>query len=115
MIVEKGWGHENIFVSNDDYCGKLLVFEKDKEFSMHFHVDKKETWYVLEGFFQLSIIDTKNATVVTRNLNVGDVWTNERLLPHRLRCVGGKGTIIEVSTKDTVEDNYRVFPGDSQK
>ena len=26
-----------------------------------------------------------------------------------------RGQIIEVSTKDTVEDNYRVFPGDSQK
>jgi quercetin dioxygenase-like cupin family protein len=115
MIIDKGWGHENIFVSNDDYCGKLLVFDKDKEFSMHFHVDKKETWYVLEGFFELELLNTGDASIIKKTLNTGDVWTNERLEPHRLRCVGDKGVILEVSTKDTKEDNYRVFPGDSQR
>ena len=45
-IVEKGWGKEIIFVNNDDYCGKLLCFEKGKKFSMHYHILKRETWYV---------------------------------------------------------------------
>jgi hypothetical protein len=35
-------------------------------------------------------------------------------VPHRLTCLE-QGTIIEVSTADSVEDNYRVLPGDSQK
>jgi hypothetical protein len=26
--VPKGWGHEVIFVNNELYCGKLLVFKK---------------------------------------------------------------------------------------
>ena len=30
-------------------------------------------------------------------------------------CTVEEGTIIEVSTPDSVEDNYRVMPGDSQK
>jgi hypothetical protein len=33
---------------------------------------------------------------------------------HQLVCVE-QGTIIEVSTPDSVEDNYRVGKGDSQK
>jgi hypothetical protein len=35
-------------------------------------------------------------------------------LPHQLHCLE-EGTIIEVSTPDSVEDNYRVRPGDSQR
>jgi hypothetical protein len=33
---------------------------------------------------------------------------------HQLHCIT-EGTILEVSTPDSVEDNYRVMPGDSQK
>jgi hypothetical protein len=35
------------------------------------------------------------------------------MLPHQLMCVEA-GSIIEVSTPDSVEDNYRVEKGDSQ-
>ena len=47
-------------------------------------------------------------------LEIGDTWRNKPLEPHQLICVR-EGTIIEVSTADSVEDNYRVCPGDSQK
>lgn len=112
--VEKGWGHEEIFVSNDKYCGKLLNFNEGSKFSMHFHANKHETWYVLSGKFTVEWIQTIDAKLLNQELNPGDVWTNEPLSPHRLVCIE-KGTIIEVSTPDSVEDNYRVFPGDSQK
>ena len=39
-IHEKAWGHELWIINNEFYCGKLLVFKKDKEFSMHFHLLK---------------------------------------------------------------------------
>ena len=26
--VDKGWGYELIFATNDKYCGKILFFEK---------------------------------------------------------------------------------------
>ena len=47
-------------------------------------------------------------------LSPGETWRNEPLEPHQLICLEA-GTIIEVSTPDSVEDNYRVAPGDSQK
>ena len=111
--VEKGWGFEEIWASNDKYCGKLMHFNKGAKFSMHFHAEKDETWYVLGGKFDVFYIDTVDATVRKAELGSGDVWHNKPLLPHQLVCIEA-GTIIEVSTPDSVEDNYRVAKGDSQ-
>ena len=113
-FVEKGWGHEFIFATNDKYCGKLLKFNTGAKFSMHFHAHKDETWYVLNGKFEVKYIQTKDASMRNAILNEGDVWRNEPLEPHQVICLE-EGTIIEVSTPDSVEDNYRVLPGDSQK
>ena len=113
-FVEKGWGHELIWATNDKYCGKLMKFNKGAKFSMHFHKDKDESWYVLGGKFMVMWINTENADVSGRELNVGDTWHNLPLVPHPLECIE-EGLIIEVSTPDSVEDNYRVVKGDSQK
>ena len=113
-FVEKGWGHELIWATTDKYCGKLLKFNKDARFSMHFHADKDESWYVLDGLFEVKYIQTKDASLKSQILKPGDTWRNTPLEPHQLICIEA-GTIIEVSTADSVEDNYRVMPGDSQK
>jgi mannose-6-phosphate isomerase-like protein (cupin superfamily) len=112
--VEKGWGSEEIWVTNDKYCGKFMHFNTGAKFSMHFHCEKDETWYVLSGEFIVRWINTKDASTDCRLLKAGDTWRNEPLMPHQLICEK-EGTIIEVSTPDSVEDNYRVMPGDSQK
>lgn len=113
-FVEKGWGSELIWATNDKYCGKLLKFNKGAAFSMHFHAEKDESWYVLDGVFQVKFIDTTNASQHETILNAGAVWRNQPLRPHQVICIEA-GTIIEVSTPDSVEDNYRVGKGDSQK
>lgn len=112
--VEKGWGSEEIWATNDKYCGKMMHFNKGAKFSMHFHAEKDETWYVLSGQFNVFYINTKDADVHIKVLNPGDTWHNPPLLPHQLYCIEA-GTVVEVSTADSVEDNYRVQPGDSQK
>jgi len=112
-IVQKGWGHENIWVSNDKYCGKIMHFHQGAKFSMHFHAEKLESWFVLSGEFIVELICTKDAKIYQEELHQGDTWTNDPLLPHRLICIK-EGDILEVSTPDSVEDNYRVLPGDSQ-
>lgn len=112
--VKKGWGHEEIWITNDKYCSKFLHFDTGSMFSMHFHAQKIESWYVISGKFVVEWIDTTNAKMHQRTLNIGDTWHNEALVPHRLICLNS-GTILEVSTPDSVEDNYRVMPGDSQK
>jgi len=112
--VKKGWGNELIWATNDKYCGKLLRFNEGARFSMHFHSEKDESWYVLSGKFKVICINTANASQYEQDLNAGDVWHNPPLLPHQIICIE-EGTIIEVSTPDSVEDNYRVMKGDSQK
>jgi len=113
--VDKGWGFEIIWASNDKYCGKLMVFEKvGSQFSMHFHKDKDETWFVNAGKFKLRWIDTATAQMFEKELNEGDVWHNPPLMPHQLEAMVPGSIIYEVSTADSVEDNYRIIPGDSQ-
>jgi mannose-6-phosphate isomerase-like protein (cupin superfamily) len=111
--IEKGWGSEEIWATNDKYCGKLMHFNAGAKFSMHFHAEKAESWYVLSGKFIVRHIGTRNAVVYEVELNQGNTWHNTPLMPHQLVCLEA-GTIIEVSTPDSVEDNYRVAPGDSQ-
>ena len=113
-LVTKGWGSEKIWATNDKYCGKFMNFNEGAKFSMHFHSEKDETWYVLSGHFIVRYIDTKDASIHEKELHNGDTWHNPPLMPHQLICIKS-GTVIEVSTPDSVEDNFRVFPGDSQK
>jgi mannose-6-phosphate isomerase-like protein (cupin superfamily) len=113
-FVKKGWGHELIWATNEKYCGKLLKFNKGAKFSMHFHAEKDESWYVLDGLFMIKFIETKDASLHEITLKAGEVWRNRPLQPHQVICLE-EGTIIEVSTPDSVQDNYRVLPGDSQQ
>ena len=114
--VEKGWGYELIWASNDQYCGKIMVFEKvGSKFSMHFHKEKDESWFVNNGRFLLNYIDTTTAEYKSMELTEGMTWRNPPLMPHQLVCMEPGSSVTEVSTPDSVEDNYRIAPGDSQK
>jgi mannose-6-phosphate isomerase-like protein (cupin superfamily) len=112
-IVQKAWGYEVIFVNNEKYCGKILHFNKDSYFSMHFHIRKEETWYVNNGRFLLKYIDTTNANILEITLEKGDVITNKIGEPHQLFCIE-EGDVFEVSTQHFDEDSYRVMKGNSQ-
>ena len=81
--VTKGWGSEEIWVTNDRYCSKFMHFEENKKFSMHFHAVKEETWYVISGKFLVKWIDTKDASSHMRYLMPGDTWHNPPLQPHQ--------------------------------
>lgn len=111
--VEKGWGSETIFATNDLYCGKLLNFNRGHKCSMHMHKIKDETWHILSGSYIVRWIDTNTADVNVATLEKGDTWHNPPMVPHQITCIK-EGTIVEVSTADSVEDNYRVEKGDSQ-
>lgn len=114
-VQEKGWGRELIWATNDKYCGKLMFFDrKGAKFSLHFHKEKDESWYVLKGSFTLHLIDLTTAESVTHILRTGDTWRNEPMLPHQLVAMENDCVIIEVSTPDSVEDNFRIAKGDSQ-
>lgn len=108
--IEKSWGYEDIFMSTDEYCGKYLIFNrKGDKTSMHFHKEKKETWKVERGRFYVRFIDTDDGEMLESVISVGDVWTNEPLVPHQLEAMEDDCCVLEISTPDSVEDNYRVY------
>lgn len=108
--VDKSWGCEEIFVTNEDYCGKYLVFyTAGGKTTMHFHKEKIETWQVIRGKFLVKWIDTAIAQVHEKVLSVNDTWTNYPLVPHQLEALEDDSCILEISTADSVEDNYRLY------
>lgn len=113
--VDKGWGFELIWATNEKYCGKIMVFDRaGAKMSMHYHKEKDETWFINSGKFKLRWIDTNTAQLYEKELVEGDVWRNPPMLPHQLEALVAGSMIFEVSTPDSVEDNYRIIPGDSQ-
>jgi mannose-6-phosphate isomerase-like protein (cupin superfamily) len=112
--VIKNWGYEYVIVNNDKYCGKILHFEVGKKFSMHFHIIKKETWFVHSGKFRFRWIETSNADIQEEILEPGHVITNEIGQPHQIECLE-TGDIFEISTQHFDDDSYRVLKGDNQK
>ena len=58
--IEKGWGYELIWATNEKYCGKIMVFEKvGSKFSLHFHKEKDESWFVNNGKFLWEVMSFK--------------------------------------------------------
>ena len=113
-VVKKGWGHELHIENNEDYCAKLLVFKAGKKFSMHYHVQKYETWFVQSGKLVLRYIDPKSAGVNETTLNPGDILTIYQGISHQLEAIEDS-VVFEASTHDKASDSYRVWKGDSQK
>jgi mannose-6-phosphate isomerase-like protein (cupin superfamily) len=112
-VVQKGWGEE-IWIHNDEeYCGKLLRFlKKGKKFSLHYHVIKKESWYVGKGSFEYIMLDTEKGIEQSTIIKEGTCITIERGMPHQLVALEDMSEIFEVSTQHFDEDSYRIRVGD---
>lgn len=113
-VVEKDWGHELWLANNEeeDYCGKILYIKKGKSTSMHYHVDKHETFYVLEGTLRIDVLrdrDDINAHPFSAICNEGDSMEMERERPHKLIAMDHSVTLIEISKFHRDEDSKRLF------
>lgn len=107
--VDKTWGYELWIHNDEEYCGKLLVFsEKGNHFSLHYHLKKKESWYIQQGSFELRWINTKYGIEKVDVLTVGDCVTIERGQPHQLIALEDNSIVFEVSTEHFDNDSYRI-------
>ncbi len=113
--IDHGWGFELAWANKDQYCGKILIFNNPgAKTSMHFHKKREKSWFVNAGIFQLRFIDTATAELKQLTLKEGDTHTMPPLTPHQLIAMSPEAMIIEVSTPEDENDNYKVGPGDSQ-
>ena len=113
-IVQKGWGEEVWIHNDEEYCGKLLRFFKaGSKFSLHYHIIKKESWYVGKGSFEYIRLDTEKGVEHTTIIKEGTCLTIERGSPHQLIALEDVSEIFEVSTQHFDEDSYRIRIGNT--
>lgn len=110
-VVPKAWGSELILDNNELYCGKILRFNPGASFSLHYHMLKTESWYVLSGSFQMVTVNTEQGAEEQRQISKGDAFHVERGAPHQLVAGPHGGQILEVSTQHFDTDSYRIRRG----
>jgi len=113
-FVTKGWGHEVQIINTDKYCSKVLRFHKGGISSLHYHIDKEETWYVFKGSIKIIGVNPDTAEEYQIIAYEGSVIDIPKGMIHQVVALTD-ADIFEVSTPDNWEDNYRVRKGDSQK
>lgn len=116
-FVNKVWGHEIWIENNDLYCGKHLQVLPDKWCSVHFHKNKKETFYVIGGELILKYSQNMNEDiwnldlVNTLILKKGESFTLEPYTAHRFSSNSDTPCdFIEISTHHDDNDSYRIVP-----
>jgi len=112
--VEKEWGYEVWLANNkdEDYCGKILFIEKGKSTSMHYHIDKHETFYVIDGTLRVDMLRDKNEPdhhPFTMTCKEGESMEMQREQAHKLIAAEGNVTLIEISKFHRDEDSHRLY------
>jgi len=105
-VIEKVWGWEAVIVNNQLYCSKLLILKKDHQCSLHYHVDKDETFYFLEGkcLFEWGNAVGSNKFIIPNGRSIHLPPRTE----HRFSGISEITRIIEVSTFHNESDSIRV-------
>ena len=97
-VIQKPWGHEEIWAETDRYAGKYLYINANHRLSRQYHEKKEETIRVLEGTLILEI--GASDVVQSQSLEVGEVFHITPNTIHRF-CAGNNNVVlVEVSTTE---------------
>ena len=101
MIVNKPWGHENIWALTEKYVGKILHIREGRRLSLQFHNVKEETIMVLEGIMELTLEEGSQKDEISIIMKPGDTYHISPLTVHRFSASQGTDvSLIEVSTTE---------------
>jgi len=108
-VVDKPWGHEEIFAETTSYVGKILFVREGEALSLQYHELKEETLRVLDGSLEL-VLGLGLDALETHQLEAGAVFHVAPGTLHRMTATSDC-TLLEVSTNhldDVVrlEDRY---------
>lgn len=108
-IIKTDYGYEIIWADNEQYCSKILVFEKaDGKIPLHFHKSKHKSWFVNAGKFEVKWLDTKDGKVYAQELPEGGVFEVPALMPVALRNLVPNSAMAESSNNNDSKDIYRL-------
>ena len=114
--INKDWGYEIVWASNEFYCGKILVFEKvGAKTTVVIHKDRKKSWFVNAGRFQILFTDVKTGKSASAILEEGKTVDIAEMSPHSIEALAPNSMIFEVGTPDNLADYFRLTPDDNQK
>ncbi len=112
-IIDKPWGHEEIWAQSSRYAGKILVINKGHRLSRQYHRVKEETIMVLEGTLVCEEGPTEIGGEVKRHvMGPGEIFHVRPGTIHRFCAEETNVRLVEVSTSETadvvrLEDDYR--------
>ena len=111
-IIEKPWGHEELWAQANRYVGKILFIKKGHRLSRQYHQVKEETIMVLDGKMILEAGPYNQGEEIERHvLEVGDVFHVFPGTIHRFCAEESDVRLVEVSTTEIndvvrLEDDY---------
>jgi mannose-6-phosphate isomerase-like protein (cupin superfamily) len=110
--VKKGWGYEKWIVNKEEYCGKLLFFNKDKCCSWHYHKIKDEVFYLQSGKMIVKFSEGDDIQEAEQMLlEPGQNFYIYPGLRHQMIALKDS-ELYEFSTQHFDEDSYRIIKGD---
>lgn len=107
-LHHKSWGYEHWIENCPEYCGKRLVFEPGGATSMHFHIKKLETMYLLRGLMVIEFVHPETAEKYEIRLSPGDSVQIPRGQLHRILALE-ESELLEFSTMHEDSDSYRAW------
>ena len=97
-VIEKPWGHEEIWAETSHYVAKSLVIREGKRLSLQHHEEKTETMRLIRGKVILSLANDQGK-IQDIVLNPGDCANIMPKRIHRLTALEDS-EIIEVSSPE---------------
>jgi len=130
-FVKKVWGNEEWLINNNQYCAKYLNLNKGYECSVHYHVLKNETFYIVGGevelfYINLAVLENKDLfkflplnqsegelTILENRMTKilllhGEQFRLQPFVAHKFRAHTESAKILEVSTTHYDTDSYRL-------
>ena len=113
--IDKDWGYEIVWASNQFYCGKILVFEKaGSKTTVVIHKNRKKSWFINSGRFQILFTDVKTGESTATILDEGKTVDIGEMSPHSVEALAPNSMIFEAGTPDDLQDQFRLTPDDTQ-
>lgn len=113
--IEYPWGYEILWSNNDEFSGKIVVFEKaGQKTSMIMHKKRKKAWFVNGGKFKLTYIDVKTGQTVESVISEGQTVEMGELSPHMLESLENHSILFEVGSRVENDDMFFLTPDDHQ-
>jgi hypothetical protein len=108
-VIKTDYGYEIVWADTEQYCGKILVFEKsNSKIPLHFHKEKTKSWFVNAGKFKVQWVDTSTGGVYAQELPEGGVFHVPALMPVMLESLSVNSAMAETSNANKVDDYYRL-------